>query len=79
VLQSENNEVQKNADNYGDNCITAPGSKELTKHPCSISSDNAPPGVTIMARCPGPPIAQKPLCWKNNFHLNLWSASISGF
>jgi hypothetical protein len=52
------NLVQKNS-------LNTPGSKELTEHPCSINYDDAPPLVTIMARCHDPPITQKPLCWKN--------------
>jgi hypothetical protein len=59
VLQSENHAVQKNTNDHGDNRITEPGSKELTKRPRSVNSDDASPFVTIMTRCPDPPIAQK--------------------
>ena len=32
--------------------------------------------VTIMAKCPGPPIAQKPLFWKNA-HILTWNCGVN--
>jgi hypothetical protein len=75
VLLSENHAVRKIAHNHGDNRITKPGSKELTERPHLVHSDDASPLVTIMARHPDPPIAQKLLLWKNtHFHPNSWTA-----
>ena len=57
-------QYKKNADDHGDNRITKPGSKQLMEHPHSVTSNNAPPLATIMARCPDPQIAQQPLLLK---------------
>jgi hypothetical protein len=75
ALQSENQAVQKKLDDHGDNQITEPGSKELTKRLRPVDPNDASPLVTILASCPDPPITQKLLLWGKNthFHPNLWS------
>jgi len=42
ALQIENHTVQKNINDHGDNWITEPGSKELTKHLRSVDPWSCP-------------------------------------